>query len=770
MPGELRRPVLKPTAPAIVIASAVLAAACGDGGTAPERPQPNRPPAPQGSIPAQTVPVGATVTVSVVSAFSDPDGDALTYSAASSAPGVASVTVSGADVAVTGVSVGTAYVTVDASDSAGLLAQQAFEVTVPNRPPRTTNGIPDQTVQAGDTVSLDLAEHFSEPDGDALTYAAESSAASVATAAASGASLTIAGVSGGSATLTVTASDPGGLMARQTFEVTVPNRAPVATDSIPDQTVQAGDSASLDLVEHFSDPDGDALTYAAESSASDVATAAASGTSLTIAGVSGGTATITVTASDPGGLMARQVFEVTVPNRAPAATDSIPDQTVEAADSLSADLREHFSDPDGDALTYAAESSAADVATVAVTGASLTIAGVSGGTATMTVTASDPEGLWARQVFEVTVPNRPPVAGDSIPGQTVQAGDSVTLDLAKHFSDPDGDALIYAAASSAAGVAFVAVSGADVTVTGVSVGTANVTVTASDPDGLSAQQVFEVTVPNRPPEAVGTIPGQTVTMGQSVRVDLTDHFRDPDGDALTYEASSGAPRVVSVSVSGSTLTLFGVAEGTATVTATAHDPAGMSARSAFTVLVSGGFHIELVFPTSLTGAQEAAFRLAAERWMTILAPTELPDFEAQNWSCGDDSRFERHVAIDDVMIVAVVEEIDGSGGTLARAGPCWVRKASRLPIYGRMTFDAADLERVEQRGDLDDLVLHEMGHVLGIGIIWDDLELLQDPASEEQAPDTHFTGPLAIAAFDEAGGRDYTGAKVPVENTGGSGH
>lgn len=127
------------------------------------------------------------------------------------------------------------------------------------------------------------------------------------------------------------------------------------------------------------------------------------------------------------------------------------------------------------------------------------------------------------------------------------------------------------------------------------------------------------------------------------------------------------------------------------------------------------------------------------------------------------------MAIDDVMIVAVVEEIDGSGGTLARAGPCWVRKASRLPIYGRVTVDAADLERVEQRGGLDDLVVHEMGHVLGIGIIWDDLDLLQDPASEEHAPDTYFTGPLAIAAFDEAGGRDYCCAKVPVENTGGLG-
>ena len=47
--------------------------------------------------------------------------------------------------------------------------------------------------------------------------------------------------------------------------------------------------------------------------------------------------------------------------------------------------------------------------------------------------------------------------------------------------------------------------------------------------------------------------------------------------------------------------------------------------------------------------------------------------------------------------------------------------------------------------------------------------LLRNPASETEAPDTHFTGPLAVEAFDAAGGTSYRGAKVPVENTGGAG-
>ena len=40
----------------------------------------------------------------------------------------------------------------------------------------------------------------------------------------------------------------------------------------------------------------------------------------------------------------------------------------------------------------------------------------------------------------------------------------------------------------------------------------------------------------------------------------------------------------------------------------------------------------------------------------------------------------------------------------------------------------------------------------------------------DPAPDTHFNGLKAVAAFDAAGGSSYTGAKVPVENMGGSGN
>ena len=90
------------------------------------------------------------------------------------------------------------------------------------------------------------------------------------------------------------------------------NRAPVSAAAIPDQSLVEGQSVSADIAGAFTDPDGDALTYVATSSSTGVATAALSGSELSVTGVGPGAAAITLTATDPGGLSASQSFAVDV--------------------------------------------------------------------------------------------------------------------------------------------------------------------------------------------------------------------------------------------------------------------------------------------------------------------------------------------------------------------------------------------------------------------------------------------------------------------------
>ena len=365
-----------------------------------------------------------------------------------------------------------------------------------NRAPTATGSIAAQTVLVGESVSVNVAGNFSDPDGNTLSFAAATSDAAVATASVSGSNVTIEGVAAGSATVTVTASDPGGLNATQSIAVTVEaaNQAPVAEGTIDDQALVVGDEATVDVTGNFSDPDGDELTYTATSSDDAVATVSIEGAVVTITAVAAGSATVTVTATDPDELSATQEFGVTVEesNEAPVAEGTIDDVSVVAGSEATVDVSANFSDPDDDELTYAATSSDDAVATVATEGAVVTVTGVAPGNATVTVTASDAGMLSASLEFGVTVtpPPVPPEITDTIPTHDMIVDSMVVLDVSPYFEDVE---LTYAATTSDETVAVASVEGSTVTTTGTgavedSISVAMLSVTATNEDGLSVTQ------------------------------------------------------------------------------------------------------------------------------------------------------------------------------------------------------------------------------------------------------------------------------------------
>ncbi|MCZ0936604.1 MAG: Ig-like domain-containing protein [Gemmatimonadetes bacterium] len=258
-----------------------------------------------------------------------------------------------------------------------------------------------------------------------------------------------------------------------------------------------GETETLDVSQYFSDPDGDALSYSAASSDTTSATATASGNAVTVRAVAPGTATITVTATDPDAASAAQSFNVTVPNRAPERTDTIPNQELAVGGSTVFDLEGYFRDPDGDTLSYASETSNEAVATASVSGSTLTVRASAKGHTTIFVTAADPRGLTVADSFNVTVPNQAPVVTATIPAQGLTVGEVREWTGSEHFADPDGDALTYAAGTTDASIVLAIVSGGDFGIVAVAPGTAMVTVTVTDGDGLSASQAFRVTVQAR---------------------------------------------------------------------------------------------------------------------------------------------------------------------------------------------------------------------------------------------------------------------------------
>ena len=576
---RVRTPIL------ILAGVAICVLACVDGGTDPSVEPPNRAPLPVGAIPRQTLHVGETATLDVAIFFVDPDGDSLTYTVATSAPEMATATVNGSLITLTAVTPGSAIITVTATDPGGLSAAHSFDVTVPNRAPLAVDSIPPLDLFTGDTATLDVASYFTDPDGDSLSYAAATSDSGTATATVNTSLITLTAVTQGSVIITVTATDPGGLSATHGFDVTVPNRAPLAVDSIPPIDLFTGDTATLDVASYFTDPDGDSLSYGAVTSDSGTATANANTSLITLTAVTPGSATVTVTATDPGGLSAAHSFDVTVPNRAPLAADSIPPLDLFTGDTATLDVASYFTDPDGDSLSYGAVTSDSGTATANANTSLITLTAVTPGSATVTVTATDPGGLSAAHSFDVTVPNRAPLAADSIPPLDLFTGDTASLEVASYFTDPDGDSLSYAAATSDPGTATATVKGSLISLTAITQGSAIITVTATDPGGLSAAHSFDVTVPNRAPVAVDSLPGLDLFTGDTTTLDVAAYFTDPDGDSLSYAAATSDQGTAAATAKASRITLAAITQGSATITVTAKDPGGLSAAHSFDVTV-----------------------------------------------------------------------------------------------------------------------------------------------------------------------------------------
>ena len=551
---------------------------------------PNRGPVAVDSIPERRVEVGDTVTQGVTAYFSDPDGDPLSFAAAASDPRRLAVSVSGDSVAVAALGKGTATVSVTATDTEGLVATLEFVVTVPNRPPVAVGAVAADTVAVGESRHLNAPALFDDPDGDTLAYAASISDSGVVSASLDGGAVAVVALARGEAVVKVTATDTEGLAAAQSFTVIVPNRGPAVEGTIRSRTIEVGDSAVLELLPFFSDPDGDALVYAAAASDTTVTGVSVSGTALTIRAAAKGEAVITITASDPGGLAIAQAMTATVPNRAPVAVGAIPPWTAEPGDTGRIDLAPYFGDPDGDRLTFAASNLDTAVVEVAVSGASMTIAAIAKGDATVTVTSTDADGLAATQSLAVTVHNRPPRPVGTIDRRTVEVGDSVALTLSPFFTDPDGDPLSLAATSSDSTVARVSLDGPSLTVAAVAKGETSVTIMASDPAGLAATQAFGVTVPNRAPVALGRLRPIRLTESGIGRLNPSPHFSDPDGDSLVFEASSSDLAVTRVWVSRGEVLLRAVKKGSATVTIVGRDAEGLSAEHEVAVRVrkSGG--------------------------------------------------------------------------------------------------------------------------------------------------------------------------------------
>ncbi|MDT8433029.1 MAG: T9SS type A sorting domain-containing protein [Bacteroidales bacterium] len=564
-------------------------------------------------------PAPGPITFDLCAIFSDPDGDALTYDAVASDGAVLNRT-SACDLEVTTAASGTTTLTLSATDGEfTATCEYSFTVTANNAPlVDAPLGMRLEDEGFG-SLQIDLGSVFSDPDGDALTYSAVPGNTGIVTATVSSATLTITEVAAGNTTVTVTASD-GEFSVQDIITIVV-----VASVPAPPWSVTASDfsySGQIEAVVLVNDVEVNTGTLAAF--VGDECRGVAVGSyfafngktifSLQVFSNSTSGDMLTFRYYDPvnqevqvidevipftsnmtmGSAGLPTLLHITSVNNLPLLVNALSDQEVnEHFGTLVLEAGAVFSDPDSDVLSYTASVANTSVATVQLSGSTLTITEGGTGTTTVEVYASDGEfSTVDRFVLKVNEVNDPPVVAVSIPDQSLQEGFGTQhIAISGTFTDPEGGVLSYSASSGDEAVVTVSLSGGNLVLTETGTGTAQVSVCVNDGEFQVCDQ-FSVTVEalNESPVLAVALSDQLLQAGFGThRISFSGTFSDPDGDALTYRVSSGNEQVVTVSIDGIDLVITEAGNGTATIIVCASDGA-LEVCDQFNVVVQAGNH------------------------------------------------------------------------------------------------------------------------------------------------------------------------------------
>jgi hypothetical protein len=676
-----------------------------------------------------------------------------------------------------------------AADSQGKEDTATISVVItPRQPPSATIASPADgtSFQQGNPISFQGSA--TDPEDGPLTGGSLVWTSNLDGQTGTGVSFSRDDLTVGPHTIRLIATDSDGMADTAQVSITVtsappPNQKPTAFISSPGDGASFEAGTSISFTGSATDPEDGTLSGGSLVWRSSRDGQIGTSNSFVRSNLSVGSHVIRLIATDSQGLAdtARVDITVTPANQPPSASISSPSNGASFDEGESIGFQGSATDPEDGPLTGGSLVWRSSLDGQLGTGPSFSRSDLTVGSHTIRLIATDSQGLADTASVSITVtapPNQQPTATITSPTSGSDFLEGTSIDFEGSATDPEDGALVAGELVWESSINGVIGTGSSFSRNDLTVGTHTIRLIATDSQGLADTASVSITVnANQPPTASITSPADNSEFETGESVSFQGSGTDPEDGPLTGGSLVWESTLDDQIGTGESFARSDLSNGTHTIRLIATDALGKADTATVSITISHPFvsgfqiHVRYSVGTVPTSAQRAAVDAAVVRWEEILTDG-LPDVDVEiltPFTCGGAPARQLAETVDDLIIFMAFDDIDGTGGILGSAGPCFLRSvaAGRLPFAGGMRFDNADLAFLESTGILDDVILHEMAHVIGLGTLWENSfwDLVREPSLGNPGADTYFIGSEALLAFDAVGGDSYTGGnKVPVEN------